>query len=142
MKRSAYRGAGRAVVGRGEQGEAEEKRVDRGVGGGVVVDAARVAGCQNSGVAELAGDAEGAEGGVVVGGGVLGGGCEALDELEVVALCCEDECCFTIVVKYGEGAAWRHEVLRWHQPNSECNAVKSCPSIVTLLVELCIPHIN
>ena len=37
-------GLGGSVVGRGEQREAEEEREKRGVEGGVVVDAARVAG--------------------------------------------------------------------------------------------------
>ena len=88
------------------------------------------------------GGAEGAEGGVVVRGDEVGGGGEELDELEAVVEGCEVECCATLVVLYGEGAAARHEVLRSLQIIPACSAVKSCLSTTILLVELCIPHLN
>ena len=88
------------------------------------------------------GCAEGTEGGGVVGGDEVGGESEELDELEAVEEGCEVDCCAAVVVLYGEGAAARHEVLRRLQLISVYSAVKSCESIVILLVELCIPHLN
>ena len=88
------------------------------------------------------GVAEGAEGGVVVGGDEVGGGGEELDELGVVVTGCDVECCATGAALYGEGAAARHEVLRRLQLIIVYSPVKSCPSFIILLVELCIPHLN